>query len=248
MTAQLNTDQKQLQMQILALRLRAAREASGLTLADLAKRIGYAESTLSRVERGLAQPTDRLLDSIRSALHIHPEWLERGIEPMFMEPPRNRPDEMRGVWEASIVLERAYRRLVEAISNAESAWRDATRNVNLELTKHSSECSPLDEPMPIPSDEQLLAQFRADLANAINGRRGAQSEVARILGVSRQAVAAWVSGESNPEAGKLLRLLAWVQAARRNQKRDDANVSASASPETQPGTRDANEAQSGPPK
>lgn len=53
-------------------RLRAAREAQGLTLASLSSRCGVAIPNLSRIERGLADPRLSTVERIFAALGIDP--------------------------------------------------------------------------------------------------------------------------------------------------------------------------------
>jgi ribosome-binding protein aMBF1 (putative translation factor) len=49
---------------------KAAREALGLTLEDVAAGIGYAVSTINNVENGAAQPSGRLRDQLDAFLKI----------------------------------------------------------------------------------------------------------------------------------------------------------------------------------
>lgn len=51
-------------------RLRALREAHGLTLGQLAELAGLDKGQLSRVERGIEAPTPRVLARISAALGI----------------------------------------------------------------------------------------------------------------------------------------------------------------------------------
>lgn len=53
-------------------RLRQAREAAGLTIAQLGARIGYSVSTISRVETGVSEPSRRLLTAILGVLEAPP--------------------------------------------------------------------------------------------------------------------------------------------------------------------------------
>lgn len=54
-------------------KLRAAREAAGLTLAEVAKRAGLAEETLSRLETGAAtNPTWQTLGRVAAAVGVRP--------------------------------------------------------------------------------------------------------------------------------------------------------------------------------
>lgn len=59
--------------------------------------------------------------------------------------------------------------------------------------------------------ESMLGFLRARLLRATS-ERGAKAALAKEFGVSRQAVNAWLSGASAPEAETTLRLLEWVTA------------------------------------
>jgi transcriptional regulator with XRE-family HTH domain len=51
-------------------RLRAVREAKGLTLREVARRVGTDPTNLSRIERGLRRPTVPLLLRLSRALDL----------------------------------------------------------------------------------------------------------------------------------------------------------------------------------
>ena len=55
---------------------------------------------------------------------------------------------------------------------------------------------------------------------AATRERGAQSQLARDVGVGRQAVNKWINGQGEPSAEILLRVLEWVECAesRKNSK------------------------------
>lgn len=53
-------------------RLRARREAQGLTQAELAERVGITDNYLSAVERGVKLPTLPTLDALATALDTQP--------------------------------------------------------------------------------------------------------------------------------------------------------------------------------
>ena len=67
-------------------RLRQAREQSGVTLAQLAERTGYALTTLSGVENGHDQPSKRLLSRWIQALAINESFLKTGEGEIFARP------------------------------------------------------------------------------------------------------------------------------------------------------------------
>jgi len=76
-------------------RLKHAREEAGLTLAELASAIGYAQTTLSSVENGHDQPSRRLLTKWIEALQINEAWLKTGQGEPF-EPTDTRKTRVSG--------------------------------------------------------------------------------------------------------------------------------------------------------
>jgi transcriptional regulator with XRE-family HTH domain len=79
----------------ISLRLKQAREQSGLTLAQLAERTGYAVTTLSGVENGHDQPSKRLLPKWIQVLAINDSWLKTGDGEMFIKGESKRALEQR---------------------------------------------------------------------------------------------------------------------------------------------------------
>jgi transcriptional regulator with XRE-family HTH domain len=50
--------------------LRSARERAGMTQRDVAERAGSSTATVSRLENGIALPSDRLVDSLLDAYSV----------------------------------------------------------------------------------------------------------------------------------------------------------------------------------
>ncbi|WP_244164187.1 helix-turn-helix domain-containing protein [Caballeronia sordidicola] len=63
------------------MRLRALRRGAGLSLSELAKRADVAIGTISQIERGLANPSIRILEQLRVALDVPLTTLLEGDEP-----------------------------------------------------------------------------------------------------------------------------------------------------------------------
>lgn len=72
----------------LAERVRAARQAAGLSQMELAQRVGIKQPSLAAIEAGETKRPRFLMDLAR-ALNVAPEWLERG-DPM--PTPGSQPD------------------------------------------------------------------------------------------------------------------------------------------------------------
>ena len=57
-------------------RLKEARKARKVTLRALAQAVGYKASTISGVENGKTEPSERLVSAIIKELQINGDWLE----------------------------------------------------------------------------------------------------------------------------------------------------------------------------
>ena len=78
-------------MDSVSFRLKHAREQTGRTLAELAQKTGYAQTTLSSVENGHDQPSKRLLEKWLGALSLNRRWVETGQGEMFTEATAAKP-------------------------------------------------------------------------------------------------------------------------------------------------------------
>jgi len=78
----------------LAALLRDLRKRKGMTLSDLAQRIGRSTGFLSQVERGLSQPTVADLTAISTALGVPTTWFYLPEKPRAL-PWVTRPNERR---------------------------------------------------------------------------------------------------------------------------------------------------------
>ncbi|MCC0707020.1 MULTISPECIES: helix-turn-helix domain-containing protein [unclassified Clostridioides] len=68
-------------------RIKDARENIGLTLKDVADRVGVATSTIQRYEKGeISQLKLPVLESIAKALTVNSIWITKGIENKSIEP------------------------------------------------------------------------------------------------------------------------------------------------------------------
>ncbi|MBN5015903.1 helix-turn-helix transcriptional regulator [Stenotrophomonas muris] len=71
-------------METIGSRIRAEREAQGISRAELAKFAGIASTTLSNLELGLSK-SSTALHKIASRLGVHADWLESGKGPKTTE-------------------------------------------------------------------------------------------------------------------------------------------------------------------
>jgi len=102
----------------------------------------------------------------------------------------------------------------------------------------------------LPDVKLSWDQLRERARRLAGAAWGAQSGLARRLGVSRQAVAQWLGGETMPSAEMVLRLLEWVQAEEaKQQEKGPGSVHAPPEPQTRKRSQqNEKHQQSGPPR
>ena len=66
-------------------RIKEIRTALGLTLDDFGSRLGVARSTVSNIEAGRKNATQRMMNDICREFHVNPEYLAGESEEMFLE-------------------------------------------------------------------------------------------------------------------------------------------------------------------
>lgn len=92
-----------------------------------------------------------------------------------------------------------------ALEAADAAKRLTTRRRTGGTTLRPGKATPL--------WNALAAELRQELV-----AHGHQARVARVLGVPRQTVHAWLAGRRMPDAERTLQLTAWLLARRRGQE------------------------------
>ncbi len=102
----------------------------------------------------------------------------------------------QALWEAGARL---------AFEAADAAKRATARKRKPGATLRPGEATPL--------WNALAAELRREFA-----AHGEQARVARVMGVSRQALNAWITGVRLPDAERTLQLIAWMLARRRGQE------------------------------
>lgn len=101
-------------------------------------------------------------------------------------------------------------RVLRDEAEAELSRRDSIRSalsrpgLTSEFTSNTSEAMTAAIP---PTWDELRSKVET-----LTAKRGAKTRLARLLGVTQQAVSEWVSGASAPSADNTLRLLQWVAA------------------------------------
>jgi transcriptional regulator with XRE-family HTH domain len=76
----------------------------------------------------------------------------------------------------------------------------------------------------MPLERSLWRGLRAELTVKTHAR-GQKADLARAIGVPRQAISAWLSGSATPNADSTLKLLEWVKAEEGKQKKSAGRVS-----------------------
>lgn len=74
-------------MTVISERLRTAMKQRRVTQVDLASKIGITQPTLSKIIRDEANPSDRTIRDICTALRINEAWLRGGVGEMERETP-----------------------------------------------------------------------------------------------------------------------------------------------------------------
>ncbi len=64
-------------------RFKRLRQELGLTLAEMAAKIGVTPAAISKIERGDRVPSDQFIISICNAYHANEEWLRNGLGEVF---------------------------------------------------------------------------------------------------------------------------------------------------------------------
>jgi transcriptional regulator with XRE-family HTH domain len=65
-------------------RLKQALQKLGVTQQELAEKIGFTQSYVSRVSNGVKIPSSRFFEIISHELYLNPSWLRNGTGEMFL--------------------------------------------------------------------------------------------------------------------------------------------------------------------
>ena len=65
-------------------RFKAMRKTLGLTQEELASKLGMHFTTISKIERGINNPTEPMVYLLRELYNVNPEWIFEGKEPMLL--------------------------------------------------------------------------------------------------------------------------------------------------------------------
>lgn len=71
--------------QTIAERVKLLRHSKNLTQAEFGKMVNLVPSSVSKIEKGLSNPSERTISLICQKFHVRRPWLVEGEEPMLME-------------------------------------------------------------------------------------------------------------------------------------------------------------------
>lgn len=231
-------------------RLREARESAGMKGATAAKEIGCDRSYLSKLESGTARNPSA--DFLRKAAHVYgvnEHWLESGIADARTPISSREHEELEQDLQflsamATLIKQMTVSQLLRAAveigdndkitDGRKGFWirllgpwiavkgrnaEEQNRAINFELARArfiQNKCS-----LMADSEESHWQQLRERAAKATE-QRGSRAALARLLGVSPQALNEWLQGRSTPPSEQTLRLLRWVEQAEVEQQKKRA--------------------------
>lgn len=220
-------------------RLRDARKKAHLTLTQLANLSGYAVSTISSVENGHYKPSTRFRAKIIEVLHLNPDWLKTGNDPVFLVP---KGATAMHVWpdifipQAKLLI-RQMPELGRLFEIATALQRESGEDVANYI---ATALGDMDEKkaLTVRTENSTESGMHSKLAtllarlNRATRQRGRKVELARFLGVPHTRVSEWLSGKTEPGGETTLRLLAWVTAEEAKQQDSAGSATSPPAPKT----------------
>lgn len=77
------------------MRIKEVREAKGLSQADFAEMLNLKRNSISLIEVGKRNPSDRTIVDICNTFNVSEEWLRTGEGEMFVETPSSTMDQLK---------------------------------------------------------------------------------------------------------------------------------------------------------
>lgn len=75
-------------------RIKKLRESRGLSQAEFAEMLNLKRNSISLIEVGKRNPSDRTLSDICTTFNVSEEWLRNGVGEMFVETPSTVMDQL----------------------------------------------------------------------------------------------------------------------------------------------------------
>lgn len=119
-------------------RIKELREETGLSTRAFASRIGVSSSSISKLENGENNPSERTIRLLCSEFHVRREWLLTGEEPKRLP-----PDEDDEIVDAVLAGENEFiKAVIRGIAKTPGGWekmRDVFNAIQEELQKNTPE-------------------------------------------------------------------------------------------------------------
>lgn len=110
-------------------RIKKLRESRGLSQAEFAEMLNLKRNSISLIEVGKRNPSDRTLSDICTTFNVSEEWLRNGVGEMFVETPSTVMDQLAKEYN----LDDFSYRLVYRYLNLEEVQRQAVRDFFFQL-------------------------------------------------------------------------------------------------------------------
>ena len=118
------------------IRIKELREAAGLSTRAFAAKIGVSSSSISKLESGENNPSERTIRLICSEFNVRRDWLLTGEEPMRLP-----PDEDDEIVDAVLAGENEFiKAVIRGIAKTPGGWekmRDVFNAIQEELNKNT---------------------------------------------------------------------------------------------------------------
>ena len=119
-------------------RIKQLRESAGLSTRAFAAKIGISSSSISKLESGENNPSERTIRLICSEFNVRRDWLLTGEEPMRLP-----PDEDDEIVDAVLAGEDEFiKAVIRGIAKTPGGWekmRDVFNAIEAELNKSTPE-------------------------------------------------------------------------------------------------------------
>ena len=122
-------------------RIKKIRKALDMSQANFASSINLQRNSLSLIENGARNPSDRTISDICRVHHVSEKWLRTGEGEMFEAQPSSAIDELA----AAYGLNEADRLIVERFVQLSKENRDAVTNYMKEIAKALNEIDSKDD-------------------------------------------------------------------------------------------------------
>ena len=110
-------------------RIKEVREAKGLSQADFAEMLNLKRNSISLIEVGKRNPSDRTIVDICNTFNVSEEWLRAGDGEMFVETPSSTMDQLKKEFNLDDFSYNLVYQYLKLDANQRQAVRDFFYNV-----------------------------------------------------------------------------------------------------------------------